>query len=208
MGGVEVVDLAPWPRPRPGQPAGQRLPLQGPGAHDQAGRRAPPGRCLSPTTRGRRKRRPSDFRKRDPSRHRRVRTLPSHPTLHPRGHDGRPRDLQMRQGQTPAAWDQRGLPMASPRCWRPTGDTLAKAAALIKDVARKAEAYEENPFLIPDMTTSQGHSIDPQDRWLPRPMSYSKFVPFMRNTSPTCEVTRSRRRCNTLRSSDSCPHRC
>ena len=59
----------------------------------------------SPTTRGWRKRRPSDLRKRDPPRHRRVHTLPSRPTLHPRGHDGRLRDLQMRQGQTPAAWD-------------------------------------------------------------------------------------------------------
>ena len=30
------------------------------------------------------------------------------------------------------------------------------------------------------MTTRQGHSIDPQDRWLPRQMSYSKFVSLMR----------------------------
>ena len=75
-----------------------------------------------------------------------------------------------------------GFRWATPRCWRPEGDTLARAVALIKDVARKAKAYEENPFLIPDMTTSQGHSVDPaQDRWLPRPMSYSKFVSLMRS---------------------------
>ena len=64
-----------------------------------------------------------------------------------------------------------GFRWATPRCWRPAGDTLAKAVALIKDVARKTVAYEEKPFLIPDVTTSQGHSIDPQDRWLLRPMS-------------------------------------
>ena len=73
-----------------------------------------------------------------------------------------------------------GFRWATPRCWQPAGDTLAKAVARIKDVARKAESYEENPFLIPDITTSQGHSIDPQDRWLPRPMSYSRFVSLMR----------------------------
>ena len=33
-----------------------------------------------------------------------------------------------------------GFRWATPRCWRPAGDTLAKAVALIKDVARKAEA--------------------------------------------------------------------
>ena len=56
----------------------------------------------------------------------------------------------------------------SPRRWHSSGRP------------RKAESYEENPFLIPDMTTRQGHSIDPQDRWLPRPMSYSRFVSLMR----------------------------
>ena len=73
-----------------------------------------------------------------------------------------------------------GFRWATPRSWRPSGDTLAKAVALIKDVAKKTETYEENPFLIPDMTTSQGRTIDQEDRWLPRPMSYSKFVSLMR----------------------------
>ena len=73
-----------------------------------------------------------------------------------------------------------GFRWATPRCWQPAGDTLAKALALIRDVAKKTESYEESPFLIPDMTTSQGNTIDPQDRWLPRPMSYAKFVSLMR----------------------------
>ena len=73
-----------------------------------------------------------------------------------------------------------GFRWATPRSWRPSGDTLAKAVALIKDVAKKTETYEENPFLIPDMTTGQGRTIDHEDRWLPKPMSYSKFVSLMR----------------------------
>ena len=73
-----------------------------------------------------------------------------------------------------------GYRWAAPRCWRPAGDTLARAVALIKEVATRAAGYHESPFIIPDITTSQGHSIHPQDCWIPRPMSYAKFVALMR----------------------------
>ena len=69
---------------------------------------------------------------------------------------------------------------ATPRCWQPEEDTLAKAIALVKDVADKAVGYQESPFLVPDLASSQGHSIAPDDCWLPRPMSYPKFVKVFR----------------------------
>ena len=98
-----------------------------------------------------------------------------------------------------------GFRWATPRCWRPAGDTLAKAVSLIKDIARKAGACEENPFLIPDMTTSQGHSIDPQDRWLPRPMSYSRFVPLMRIYIADLRGDEKPQMVTYMRSGGSCP---
>ena len=57
---------------------------------------------------------------------------------------------------------------------------MAKAVRLIQDVATKAEGYSDAPFLVPDISTAQGHSIEPGDVWLPRPMPYKKFVMFMR----------------------------
>ena len=69
---------------------------------------------------------------------------------------------------------------ATPRCWSPGSDTAAKAVKLIQDVASKAPGYAEAPFLIPDLSTAQGHSISPGDVWLPRPMPYKKFVTLMR----------------------------
>jgi hypothetical protein len=69
---------------------------------------------------------------------------------------------------------------ATPRCWAPNEDTLARAVNLVKDVATKAPTYGDKPFLVPDLTTGQGHSIDPKDMWLPRPMSYPKYVNLMR----------------------------
>ena len=73
-----------------------------------------------------------------------------------------------------------GFRWATPKCWRPAGSTLAKAVALIKEVAKKATGYDESPFIIPDITTGQGHGIMPQDSWIPRPMSYARFVALMR----------------------------
>ena len=78
-----------------------------------------------------------------------------------------------------------GFRWATPRCWRPGGDTLAKAVVLIKDVATKAKNYGEKPFLVPDLATGQGHSISPDDAWLPRPMTYSRFVDLMRTLLKT-----------------------
>ena len=69
---------------------------------------------------------------------------------------------------------------ATPRCWSPGSDTVAKAICLIQDVAAKAEGYGNAPFLIPDISTAQGHSIEPGDVWLPRPMRYKRFVTLMR----------------------------
>jgi hypothetical protein len=69
---------------------------------------------------------------------------------------------------------------ATPRCWAPGDDTAAKAITLVKDVADKAKGYANAPFLIPDLSTSQGHNIGPGDVWLPRPMPYKKFVALMR----------------------------
>ena len=69
---------------------------------------------------------------------------------------------------------------ATPRCWAPSEDTLAKAVKIVRDVAKKAKTYGDNPFLVPDLATGQGNSIDPADMWLPRPMSYAKFVATMR----------------------------
>ena len=69
---------------------------------------------------------------------------------------------------------------ATPRCWRPEGDTLAKAVSLVREVAAKAATYQENPFLIPDLATGQSYSIAPEDCWLPRPMTYPKFVKILR----------------------------
>ena len=57
---------------------------------------------------------------------------------------------------------------------------MAKAICLIQDVAAKAEGYGNAPFLIPDISTAQGHSIEPGDVWLPRPMRYKRFVTLMR----------------------------
>jgi hypothetical protein len=51
---------------------------------------------------------------------------------------------------------------------------------LIRDVATKAKNYGERPFLVPDLATGQGHSIKPDDTWLPKPMTYSRFVDLMR----------------------------
>ena len=82
-----------------------------------------------------------------------------------------------------------GYRWAAPRCWRPAGDTLARAVALINEVATRAAGYHESPFIIPDITTSQGHSIHPQDCWIPRPMSYAKFVALMRGSMKTKEST-------------------
>ena len=73
-----------------------------------------------------------------------------------------------------------GYRWATPRCWRPSGDTLAKAVRLIREVATKAKGYADRPFLVPDLSTGQGHVIDPTDSWLPRPMSYPKFVALLR----------------------------
>ena len=68
---------------------------------------------------------------------------------------------------------------ATPRSWTPGNDALAKAAKLIQDVAKKTEAYVyANPFLAPDLATRGGYDIDPGDMWLPRPMSYPRFVAF------------------------------
>ena len=69
---------------------------------------------------------------------------------------------------------------ATPRCWSPGSDTVAKAVRLIQDVATKAKGYDNAPFLIPDVSTTQGHSIEPGDVWLPRPMPYKRFVTLMR----------------------------
>ena len=69
---------------------------------------------------------------------------------------------------------------ASPRAWGPESDTAARAVTLIRDVATKAKGYADSPFLIPDLSTTQCHSIDPGDVWLPRPMSYKRFVTLMR----------------------------
>ena len=69
---------------------------------------------------------------------------------------------------------------ATPRCWAPSEDTLAKAVKIVRDVAKKAKTYGDNPFLVPDLATGQGSSIDPADMWLPRPMSYAKFAATMR----------------------------
>lgn len=69
---------------------------------------------------------------------------------------------------------------ATPRCWSPGSDTVAKAVRLIQDVATKAKGYDNAPFLIPDVSTAQGHSIEPGDVWLPRPMPYKRFVTLMR----------------------------
>ena len=57
---------------------------------------------------------------------------------------------------------------------------MAKAVCLIQDVATKAEGYSSAPFLVPDISTAQGHIIEPGDVWLPRPMPYKRFVPLMR----------------------------
>ena len=43
-----------------------------------------------------------------------------------------------------------------------------------------AETYDANPFLAPDLATRGGYDIHPEDMWLPRPMSYPRFVAFMR----------------------------
>ena len=72
------------------------------------------------------------------------------------------------------------LSWATPRCWRPAGDTVAKAVALIREVAKKAKGYDEAPFLVPDLAVGPGHHIDPGDHWLPWPMSCSKFVTILR----------------------------
>ena len=40
-----------------------------------------------------------------------------------------------------------GYRWATPRGWTPGNDTLAKAVKLIQDVAKKAKAYDANPFL-------------------------------------------------------------
>jgi hypothetical protein len=69
---------------------------------------------------------------------------------------------------------------ATPRCWSPGSDTVAKAVRLIQDVATKANKYQDAPFLVPDISTAQGHSIEPGDVWLPRPMPYKRFVTLMR----------------------------
>ena len=69
---------------------------------------------------------------------------------------------------------------ATPRCWEPERDALAKAITLIRDVATKAPEYQENPFLVPDLATDQSNRIGKNDSWLPRPMSYSKFVTLFR----------------------------
>ena len=67
----------------------------------------------------------------------------------------------------------------TPRCWSPGGDTAAKTVRLVQDVASKAKGYADAPFLVPDLSTNQGHSIDSGDFWLPRPMPYKKFVTLM-----------------------------
>ena len=69
---------------------------------------------------------------------------------------------------------------ATPRCWEPGVDTAARAVRLIRDVATKAEGYEKAPFLVPDLSTCPGHSIQPGDVWLPRPMTYPRFITLMR----------------------------
>ncbi len=69
---------------------------------------------------------------------------------------------------------------ATPRCWAPGADTLARAVRIVRDVAAKAKSYGDAPFLIPDLSTSQGHSIEPGDVWLPRPMTYPRFIALMR----------------------------
>ncbi len=73
-----------------------------------------------------------------------------------------------------------GYRWAAPRCWAPGEDAVAKAITIVKDVATKAPNYSGSPFLVPDLSTGQGHSIDPADMWLPRPMSYPRFVTLFR----------------------------
>ena len=72
-----------------------------------------------------------------------------------------------------------GYRWATPRSWTPGNDTLAKAVKLIQDVAKKAKAYDMSPFLVPDLATRGGYDIHPEDMWLPRLMSYPRFVAFM-----------------------------
>ena len=54
-----------------------------------------------------------------------------------------------------------GYRWATPRSWTPGNDTLAKAVKLIQDVAKNAEAYDTNPFLVPDLATRGGYDINP-----------------------------------------------
>ena len=82
-----------------------------------------------------------------------------------------------------------GYRWATPRSWTPGSDTLAKAVKLIQDVAEKAEAYDTNPFLVPDLATRGGYDINPEDVWLPRPMSYPRFVAFMRTFITSLGIT-------------------
>ena len=55
---------------------------------------------------------------------------------------------------------------------------MAKAVRLTQDVATKAKGNSDAPFLAPDISTAQGHSIEPGDVCLPRP--YKKFVTLTR----------------------------
>ena len=44
----------------------------------------------------------------------------------------------------------------------------------------QGEGVQQCPFPGPDISTAQGHSIEPGDVWLPRPMPYKRFVALMR----------------------------
>ena len=82
-----------------------------------------------------------------------------------------------------------GYSWATPRSWAPGNDTLAKAVELIQVVAKKAKTYDANPFLVPDLATRGGNDIHPEDMWLPRPMSYPRFVAFMKTFVASLGIT-------------------
>ena len=47
-----------------------------------------------------------------------------------------------------------------------------EASVAMTRKSKKAKAYDANPFLAPDLATRGGYDIDPENMWLPRPMSY------------------------------------